>query len=123
MKVILSIGLRLGVLFWVLFLGGCLPLEDVPPPCGDVQGMVEEIHRGGENEGNILIVGDAIYDRAVLRVTPSTSFFRRNFEQWERIDFSTLRIGDTIEACFGGPIMESYPIQVLVRQVVIFDAP
>jgi hypothetical protein len=54
---------------------------------------------------------------------PVLLFFRKVSSGWERVAFSDLQEGEWIEACFGGPVMESYPIQVVVRQVVILDVP
>jgi hypothetical protein len=107
---------------WFVFLAGCLVNKD-PLPCQDLRGVVATISRAAENEGSILVEEADSYGRAVLRVTPCTSFFRKVSFGWERVAFSDLQEGEWIEACFGGPVMESYPIQVVVRQVVILDVP
>ncbi|MCX7667747.1 MAG: hypothetical protein N2Z84_02315 [Atribacterota bacterium] len=122
-KKLSRIGFLVSILSWLVLLGGCLSGEEAPLACQDIRGIVQEIDRRSESEGSILVIGDVLYDRAVLRVVPGTSFFREVPTQWERVSFSVLQVGDTVEACFGGPVMESYPVQVVVRQVVILDVP
>jgi len=66
--------------------------------------------------------GDGRYftlSKASSRVTDDTSIFRMEDGKKVAGKFSDLKVGQTVEASFTGPVSESYPVQGAASEIVI----
>ena len=61
---------------------------------------------------------DTDYDRAVVTINQDTQITRQNGEP---VTMDDLQNGIQVEACFTGPVAESYPVQARASGVVILD--
>jgi hypothetical protein len=52
-------------------------------------------------------------------VTAETSIFRMEDGKKVAGKFSELKVGQTVEASFSGPVSESYPVQGAASEIVI----
>ena len=93
----------------------------------DVRGKITSISTSAANPsvGTVLIEGkmekDTSLDKASTRVTAKTSIVR--MEDGKKVEgkFSDLKVGQTVEASFTGPVSESYPVQGLASEIVILQ--
>ena len=61
---------------------------------------------------------DTDYDRAVVTINQDTQITRQNGEP---VTIDDLQDGIQVEACFTGPVAESYPVQATASGVVILE--
>jgi len=93
----------------------------------DVRGKITSISVGATNPalGTVLIEGkvekDTTVDKASARVTAETSIFRMEESKKVAGKFSDLKVGQTVEASFTGPVSESYPVQGVASEIVILQ--
>jgi hypothetical protein len=111
------------------------PKEGGPlPPVGrklDIRGSVITVGdpSAGAKEhgilGSVLIEGlradDTNFDKAVVTITESTRILHWDGEEMRESDFSSLKSGQSVEARFQGPVMESYPVQATAMEIVIMN--
>jgi hypothetical protein len=94
----------------------------------DVRGKITSISVSATNPalGTVLIEGkvekDTRVDKASTRVTAKTSIFRVDDGKKAAGKFSDLKVGQTVEAAFAGPVSESYPVQGEASEIVILEA-
>ena len=120
----LAAGLALALLAACTSNGDASPAPDDP----DIRGAVTAISDGsGDVIGSVRIEGtidqDTSYDKAVVRVENDTKIYRQSWEQWIEVTFADLKVGQSVEAWFTGPVAESYPVQVKASQIVILGEP
>ncbi len=94
----------------------------------DIRGVITSISRGsGDIIGSVRIEGaiepDTGYDKAVVRVESDTRILRQVGNATQELTFDDLRVGQTVEAWFTGPVAESYPVQAKASQIVILSEP
>ena len=92
----------------------------------DVRGKITSISSATNPAlGTVLIDGkvekDTRVDKASTRVTAETSIFRMEDGKKVAGNFSDLKVGQTVEASFTGPVSESYPVQGAASEVVILQ--
>ena len=93
----------------------------------DVRGKITSISVSATNPalGEVLIEGkvekDTSVDKASARVTAKTSIFRMEAGKKVAGKFSDLKVGQTVEASFAGPVSESYPVQGPASEIVILQ--
>jgi len=93
----------------------------------DIRGNITSLQASGESgggtTGSILVEGtlqpDTKVDRASIRITRDTLIFDDVAGRRTRTGFGALEVGETVEAIFTGPVLESYPVQATAAQVVI----
>ena len=91
----------------------------------DVRGKITSISVSATNQalGTVLIEGkaekDTNVDKASTRVTANTSIFRMENGKKVAGKFGDLKVGQTVEASFAGPVSESYPVQGAASEIVI----
>jgi hypothetical protein len=94
----------------------------------DVRGRITSISLSATNQilGTVFIDGkvekDTSVDKASARVTAETSIFRMDDGKKVAGKFSDLKVGQTVEASFAGPVSESYPVQGAASEIVILQA-
>lgn len=62
---------------------------------------------------------DTGYDQAAITIADSSTIAIEEDGRRRPADFDEIVQGDSIEAAFGGPVMESYPVQATARYVTI----
>jgi len=93
----------------------------------DVRGKITSLSVSATNLalGTVLIEGkvekDTSVDKASARVTAETSIFRMDDGKKVAGKFSDLKVGQTVEASFTGPVSESYPVQGTASEIVILQ--
>ena len=93
----------------------------------DVRGKITSISVSATNPalGTVLIEGkvekDTSVDKASARVTAETSIVRMEDGKKVAGKFSDLKVGQTVEASFTGPVAESYPVQGAASEIVILQ--
>jgi len=93
----------------------------------DVRGKIASISVSATNPalGTVLIEGkvekDTSVDKASARVTAETSIFRMDHGKKVAGKFNDLKVGQTVEASFTGPVSESYPVQGTAIEIVILQ--
>ncbi|HEX5000333.1 MAG TPA: DUF3221 domain-containing protein [Terriglobia bacterium] len=92
----------------------------LPLLAADIRGKVTSV-----SANTILIEGrvekDTQVDKASTRVTDKTSIFRMVNGQKTPAAFRDLKVGQTVEATFVGPVAESYPVQATAGEIVILE--
>jgi beta-N-acetylhexosaminidase len=112
-----------GALAIVVMLLGCQSLLAV-----DVRGKITTVSVNPSNPaiGSVLIEGklekDTSVDKASTRVTAQTKVFRMQDGKKVAATFGDLKVGQTVEATFTGPVAESYPVQAAAGEIVILEA-
>lgn len=93
----------------------------------DVRGKITSISVSATSRalGTVFIDGkmekDTSVDKASARVSADTSIFRMEDGKKVAGKFSDLKVGQTVEASFTGPVSESYPVQGLASEIVILQ--
>ena len=91
----------------------------------DLVGWISDIQRaeGSENPGHLLISSphNKTSDKFMVTVTDKTVIAVKVGEKETQASFDVLDIGHQVEVWFSGPVMESYPAQVVTNKVVIVD--
>jgi hypothetical protein len=91
----------------------------------DIRGTITDIALN-DNTITILVEGeqtaDTSFDRASVTVTEQTSIMKHISEhERHQVTIDALERGANVEACFTGPVLESYPVQATASEVVILD--
>lgn len=93
----------------------------------DIRGRITSINAGDGTQPGILgfvrvegtLEDDTNYDRAVVTVTANTNVIVRDAGGQRRATFASLEVGQTVEAHFTGPVLQSYPVQATAQQITI----
>ena len=79
----------------------------------------------GDIIGSILIEGniekDTEFDKASVTITKETRVFESKSGKLIKASFDSLKPNQRVQALFTGPVMESYPVQVKAKEVVILE--
>ena len=77
-----------------------------------IRGIITDISLT-EDGASIMVEGqiqeDTVYDRASVRINADTMIQKDDMSRL--FEVSDLRLGDTVEVFFSGPVAESYPVQ------------
>jgi hypothetical protein len=93
----------------------------------DIRGKITSISVSATKAtlGTILIEGEmekgTSVDKASARVTAKTSILRMENGKKVAGKFADLKVGQSVEACFTGPVSESYPVQGTASEIVILQ--
>jgi hypothetical protein len=93
----------------------------------DVRGKITSISVSATKAalGRVLIEGkmekDTSVDKASARVTAKTSILRMENGKKVAGKFGDLKVGQSVEASFTGPVSESYPVQGMASEIVILQ--
>ena len=87
----------------------------------DIRGTITNV--SVEDDGVVILVEgeideDTSYDRASVTVNQQTQISR---QQGGTVTLDDLQNGVQVEACFSGPVMESYPVQAEASGVVVLE--
>lgn len=98
-------------------------------PENSVRGVVTEVSRSAE----FVVVEENPSDRSgsakgEFALTEETEILEQRDGDLAPVPFETLRVGQTVEATYAGPVAESYPTQGIAGRIVILaesrgDAP
>ena len=98
-------------------------------PDNGVRGVVTEVSRSAE----FVVVEEDPSDRSgsakgEFAVTEKTEILEQRDGDLAPVPFEALRVGQTVEATYAGPVVESYPTQGVAGRIVILaesrgDAP
>lgn len=90
-----------------------------------IRGIITTLSTPDDNITSLLVKGiiesDTRYDKAYIKVTEDTTIFLRENNEYTELRRSDLKIGQTIEAFFVGPIATSYPVQATAGEIIIID--
>ena len=112
-----------------ILLVGCRP--DVSPETrrADIRGRVTGIIPASDAirkrnvAGFIQVEGirepDTEYDKAAITVADTSTIMIERGGERRPATFADIIKGDSIEGGFGGPVMESYPVQATARYITI----
>jgi hypothetical protein len=98
----------------------------------DIRGKITSIspadpQNAGRFLGAVLIEGaiqkDTTHDKAMTRVWAQTQLFKMENGKKIEAHFSDLKVGQTVEATFSGPVAESYPVLATAGEIVILKPP
>lgn len=86
----------------------------------DIRGKITALHADGTGTGAVLIesIKGTSNNKASVRVTPRTRIVNR---AGEKLNFTSLRMGQWVEASFIGLVAESYPVQAVAAEIRILD--
>jgi hypothetical protein len=93
----------------------------------DIRGTITHTQQGSTNQilGTVLIEGtvekDTRYDKASVTVTGTTKIYMMRSGKKVSADFSSLSVGQKVEAAFTGPVRESYPVQATAMEIIILE--
>ena len=106
-------------------IAGCGTGKATVPSNPEVRGTITSVN-GSANSGSIFIDGTTLettgIDKAKLTINDATEILRQQGGKLQRARFSDLRVGQTAQATFSGPVFQSYPVQGTARQVIILSA-
>jgi hypothetical protein len=91
----------------------------------DIRGKITSISPADAANagGSVLIEGarekDTNADKAATRITAKTQIFRLQDGRKIARKFRDLKVGQTVEATFAGPVAESYPVQGTAGEIII----
>ena len=75
--------------------------------------------------GTLLIEGSkegkAEFGRASVKVKGSTRIFKKHGNKLQSATFEDLVNGQWVEVKFTGPVLQSYPVQAVAGEIVIFQ--
>jgi hypothetical protein len=106
----------------------CVCLLALPGFAADIRGKITNVSpaplsNSGNILGSILIEGakerDTGIDKAMTRVVARTRLFKMQDGKKVEARFEDLKVGQTVEATFAGPVAESYPVQGAAAEIVI----
>ncbi|PYI51549.1 DUF3221 domain-containing protein [Paenibacillus flagellatus] len=126
MKKTVSAALLLGILFVA---AGCGASQGSGKGLDvSIRGVVQSVNdvSGGKEKG-LFVEGklepDTKFDKASIRVKPSTSVYAVKNGKKEKASMNDLHKGQRVEVSFGdNPVAESYPVQAEAEQVVILES-
>jgi hypothetical protein len=109
----------------------CLWLFPLAGFAADIRGKITSVSpANSQNPGAILgsvrVEGvktrDTSVDKAVMRIMDRTRLFK--MEDGKKVDakFEDLKVGQTVEGTFSGPVAESYPVQGTAAEIVILKS-
>ncbi len=79
----------------------------------------------GKSTGAVVVEGeidkDTLYDKAILRLTEATTFFKRAGSNDSAATVKDLAEGVRVEITFEGPISEIQPVQSRAGKIVILE--
>ena len=96
----------------------------------DIRGNITNISKAAEDRpgdliGSILIEGniekDTEFDKASVTITKETRIFESKSGKLIKASFGSFKPNQRVQALFTGPVMESYPVQVKAKEVVILE--
>jgi Protein of unknown function (DUF3221) len=93
----------------------------------DVRGAITRIEseRRGKALARVLIEGvkesDTEVDKALVYVTAETGLFIKRGGERKPAEIAELKEGQRVEACFIGPVRESYPVQATAAEITILE--
>jgi hypothetical protein len=106
-------------------IAGCGTGKATVPSNPEVRGTITSVS-GSATAGSIFIDGTTLettgIDKASVTIDSKTEILRRQGGKFQKARFSDLRVGQTAQATFTGPVLQSYPVQGTARQVVILSA-
>ena len=77
-----------------------------------IRGIIKDITIGKDG-ANIFVEGkieaDTVYDKAMVHINVDTMIQKDNLSRL--FEVTDLKVGDTVEVFFKGPVAESYPVQ------------
>jgi hypothetical protein len=94
----------------------------------DIRGKITNVSPAnspnpGANLGSVRVEGvktrDTNVDKAVMRVMDRTRLFKMEDGKKVEAKFEDLKVGQTVEGTFSGPVAESYPVQGTAAELVI----
>jgi Protein of unknown function (DUF3221) len=92
------------------------------PSEGSIRGSITEVSRSAEV---VLVEEDPSEesgsDKGEFAVTGETEILAQRGEDQTPVSFEALRVGQTVEATYAGPVAESYPTQGVAGRIVILD--
>lgn len=109
---------------------GCSPKASVEHDRTDIRGRITGVIPGADAsralQGFIQVDGtrqpDTQYDRAAITITDSTHISLGG-DAGKDGTFGDLKMGDSVEATFTGPVRTSYPVQATASKVRIIAHP
>lgn len=96
----------------------------------DIRGIITNIYKATEDNagdimGSILIEGniekDTEFDKASVTIIKETRIFESKSGKLVKASFDSLKPNQRVQALFTGPVMESYPVQVKAKEVIILE--
>ncbi len=104
---------------------------ETPGVKADIRGAITKMTPSGEDGlskgivGAVLIEGkiekDTGFDRAFVEITRGTLILKKEGEEFRKVSFESLKIGQETQAVFTGPVRESYPVQATAREFIILN--
>jgi beta-N-acetylhexosaminidase len=77
-----------------------------------IRGIIKDINIGKDG-ANILVEGkieaDTVFDKAMVHINVDTMIQKDDLSRL--FEVTDLKVGDTVEVFFKGPVAESYPVQ------------
>lgn len=105
-----------------------LIVSSTPKPLqteADFTGWVTEIHLIGDKEtlGQILVEShtDKIVNKYMVTIKDETLILQQDGENRHEVDFEAMETTQKVQLWFTGPILESFPMQVTAKQVMIIE--
>lgn len=109
---------------------GCNPKAPMEKDRIDIRGRINGViaNKNGTGtphglQGFIQVDGtrqpDTQYDRAAITIADSTQISIMKGGTRNDATFGDLKIGDSVEATFTGPVRESYPVQATASRITI----
>jgi hypothetical protein len=91
-----------------------------------IRGVVKDIVQGKDGI-TMLVEGkkeqDTAYDKASVTVNMTSAVFRGKTPVTSEFAFSEIKVGDTVEVVFDGPVSQSYPVMGVARTLRIMSEP
>jgi hypothetical protein len=91
-----------------------------------IRGVVKDIVQGKDGI-TMLVEGkkeqDTAYDKASVTVNMTSVVFRGKTPVTSEFAFSEIKVGDTVEVVFDGPVSQSYPVMGVARTLRIMSEP
>ena len=97
----------------------------------DIRGAITRMIPSGEEGLNRGIFGAALiegkieedtgYDRAFVEISRDTQIFIKEGEEFLKVSYESLKIGQETQAVFTGSVWESYPVQATAREFIILN--
>jgi len=92
------------------------------PPESSIRGVITEVSRSAE----VVLVEEDPSDesgsaKGQFAVTGETEILEQRDEGLVPVSFEALRVGQMVEATYGGPVAESYPMQGIASRIVILE--
>ena len=111
--------------------GGPIAGPEPPGVKADIRGAITRMTPSGQDGlnkgiiGAVLIEGkiekDTGFDKAFVEITRGTQIFIKEGEEFRKVSFESLKIGQETQAVFAGPVRESYPVQATAREFIILN--